>query len=327
MTIDQDYSQPLAPGCLPSTLVHLTFKKLSGNIGGGVLPLGLKSLSIYGHEKSSVLNKGDLPLGLEHLEIGPVGYFVDDQALQQSIPSGNRVFPSTLTSLSFGDEFDQVLVPGSLPSTIKYLDLGGYNSPIGVGDIPQSVLHLTLGDRYNKPINVGALPQGLIRLSFGNSFNCGLAPASLPSSLRYLSFGEYYNHEILPNTLPESLESLLFGRIFDINKIGIDTLPKSLQYLRLSRPINNDYLPTSIISITYVHSQQSYDNTFDLEHIQYLFSRGITVGFSSTLRSFHLRLMDHNTVLVCSQNILFNISLSSLDKFSRTKMYQKPPFQ
>ncbi|CAJ1441899.1 unnamed protein product [Effrenium voratum] len=80
--------------------------------------------------------------------------------------------PSTLKSLTFGDEFDQRLQEITLPGSLQ---------------------NLTFGHDFNHFV---ILPSSLQNLTFGNAFNQSLEGVTLPSSLQNLTFGHAWNRSM-----------------------------------------------------------------------------------------------------------------------------------
>ena len=89
---------------------------------------------------------------------------------------------TSLTSLSFSEEYNQRFDVGVLSSSLTSLSLGKYyNQPFGVGVLPSSLTSLSLGYNYNQPFGVGVFP----------------------SSLKSLSLYQNYSHPIDVNLLPK----------------------------------------------------------------------------------------------------------------------------
>ncbi|EGG19837.1 hypothetical protein DFA_06939 [Cavenderia fasciculata] len=95
--------------------------------------------------------------------------------------------------------------------TIKFGD--DYNQPLSVGVLPTSLQSLVFGDDYNQPLSVGVLPTSLQSLVFGRDYNQAISVGVLPSSLQSLKFGSGYNQRLSFGVLPTSLQSLEFGTL------------------------------------------------------------------------------------------------------------------
>ena len=98
------------------------------------------------------------------------------------------------------NQFDQRLLPGTLPRTLKTIRLG--DSFMTPGMFPQGLLYLDFGTTFNYPIRQNVLPSTLQHLKLGEMFRHPLTEKVLPDSLRSLSidcfmFGEQYKEEIV----------------------------------------------------------------------------------------------------------------------------------
>ncbi|GAM17914.1 hypothetical protein SAMD00019534_010890, partial [Acytostelium subglobosum LB1] len=143
--------------------------------------------------------------------------------------------PQTITSLTFGDKFNQ---------------------PIRLGQLPSSLTHLELGYRFNSTIEQGSLPAVLRSLSFGMEFKGPLTPGSLPPSLQSLDVEQSRNirDTIVAGSLPPSIKKLI---ILINMKLGIDpgSLPQSLQTLIINGTTNlvlgEGILPPSLTELSF----------------------------------------------------------------------------
>ncbi|GAM16941.1 hypothetical protein SAMD00019534_001160, partial [Acytostelium subglobosum LB1] len=188
--------------------------------------------------------------------------------------------PETLTSLTFGPYFDDMIYPGSLPDSITRITFSHmHNHGIHVDGLPKSLTKLKFGYTYNKTLLVGALPAGLQSLSFGHSFNQSITVGSLPSTLRSLTFGDKFVHtSSIQHWLPSSVTKLKLGKMsalapgalvsssltklsFTFNYNGVikhNVLPLTLKYLEFgymyNQPITRpDVLPPALKSLTFGH--------------------------------------------------------------------------
>ena len=155
-----------------------------------------------------------------------------------------RVLPEGLRRLYFNDNFNTPLQPGSIPSSVTYLQLGkSYNQPLPLNLFPSSssLRHLVLGDRFNRSIEPGVLPPSLRRLSLGFDFNRPLLPGSLPEGIQWLEMGRLFNQSIPPGVLPRSLTHL---RLYHFDKpLQMGSLPSQLIHLSLGTQFNQPLLP------------------------------------------------------------------------------------
>ncbi|GAM22999.1 hypothetical protein SAMD00019534_061740 [Acytostelium subglobosum LB1] len=146
-----------------------------------------------------------------------------------------------LTTLTFGQNFNQTLIPGTLPESITNLSFGwNFDKNITVGVLPPALDSLYLGHVYRRKIEPGALPATLKTLRFYRVFEYGspsYPPATtnevdplpqLPPSLTLLVLNKYFNRPIELGYLPESITHLEFGDNFNYPIPG-GALPTSLK--------------------------------------------------------------------------------------------------
>ena len=130
----------------------------------------------------------------------------------------NNKLPNSLTSLTFGENFNQTI------------DLSNTN-----------LTTLTFGNHFNNDISANVLPNSLETLTFGDNFNKKILPGILPNSLKNLSFGSNYNHFILAASLPSSLKTFSCkGKLTDKFEF-FDVIIRKYQFLR---DLNLDELKT-----------------------------------------------------------------------------------
>ncbi|EGC38647.1 hypothetical protein DICPUDRAFT_75770 [Dictyostelium purpureum] len=165
--------------------------------------------------------------------------------------------PNTITTLTFGNSFDQLVLPG----TSSFGD--GFNQVILPDALPNSLTTLTLGSQVVSP---GTLPNNLTQLTFGHYYNqvvqpgtlpkVRILPGTLPNSLTTLTFGYEFNQVVPPGTLPNNLTTLTFGNNF--NQVVLPgTLPNSLTTLTLydyfKQVLLPDTLPNGLTKLTFSH--------------------------------------------------------------------------
>ena len=103
----------------------------------------------------------------------------------------NILLPS-LTSLTFGSDFNEIVNPGVLPENLLRLRFHNlYNQPVSAGVLPNRIRDLHFGSQFNQPLLPGVLPVSLIRLCLGWDFDQPLAPGVLSKSLSVLLIGGY----------------------------------------------------------------------------------------------------------------------------------------
>lgn len=136
-------------------------------------------------------------------------------------------FPN-IKSMSFADNFNATINLSKITS-LSEVTFGTYfNQVISKDTLPSSLTKLSLGLNYIRKIE--SLPAKLEHLTFGNRFNTSIV---LPSTLKSVTFGDAFNQDIV---LPFGLEELTFG--YHFNKMLV--LPNSLKVLHLSTKFNND---------------------------------------------------------------------------------------
>ncbi|EFA78540.1 hypothetical protein PPL_09192 [Heterostelium album PN500] len=152
------------------------------------------------------------------------------------------LFTDLLEELLFGDTFNQIIEPETLPKCLRKLVFGrDYNQPLVIGSLPNSLETLVFGFKFNQLIQPKILPPNLKELKFGRNFNQPFESETLPPTLRALNFGGHFNRELLPGFLPQSIKSIRFGKEF--NQPIIDILPTSLKELKFSTMFNQQVPP------------------------------------------------------------------------------------
>ncbi|EFA81002.1 FNIP repeat-containing protein [Heterostelium album PN500] len=182
-----------------------------------------------------------------------------------------------ITTIIFGDQFNQQLHGNSLPPNLISLTFGcSYNRPIPIGVLPKSLVSLSFGEDFNQKLEPGALPDSIVTLRFGYGFNQVFTKGVLPSSLKSLTMGGY-NHELEGNELPQHLEELelsfytqsiqaevfpstiksltlgTFSNGFD-QQLAVGVLPQSLERLRFgsfNQKIGTDVLPNTLKTLSF----------------------------------------------------------------------------
>ena len=122
----------------------------------------------------------DLPGAWEYL-LGLQGKPVDTIEIElklegithiDGIQSMDKVtLPSSLKSLTFGKQFNQILENGTLPGSLQSLSFGG---------------------AFNQSLEIVTLPGNLQSLTFGWNFDQSLENVTLPGSLQSLTFGCFF---------------------------------------------------------------------------------------------------------------------------------------
>jgi len=140
---------------------------------------------------------------------------------------------------------------GQLPSSLRVLDLAGYNHPLH--HLPRQLQELSLGRDFNQPLDTVTLPSNLVRLDlYLSSFNGPLG--HLPDTLTYLRLPACFNQPL--DKLPPSLKKLsCYGLQSQFNQ-PLNHLPDSLTALLLGDSFNQplDHLPDSLTTLRMGHS-------------------------------------------------------------------------
>ena len=143
-----------------------------------------------------------------------------------------KKYPSNLTHLTFGDDFNQPI--DNLPNSLTHLTLGyTFNQPIN--NLPDSITYLKLGFEFNQPIN--NLPNTITHLTLGYNFNQLID--NLPSLITHLTLGNEFIQPL--NNLPSTITHLTLGseyyNIYFHN--NITNLPCNLSYLKINNVLKD----------------------------------------------------------------------------------------
>ncbi len=162
--------EPVAPGAFPNSIINLVFEHLcrfNQKLDSTNLPTGLRGLWLGSNFKNggNPLRPGDLPRTLKTIKFG--NYWNNEG---QPIEPG--VFPEGIENM----EISYNMVPGTIPSTIKYLSLGNANQLVTPGLLPEGLIVLKLGSfMYHQPIAVENLPESLRELKISRSYEGDLS--------------------------------------------------------------------------------------------------------------------------------------------------------
>ena len=195
---------------------------------------------------------------------------------------------TSLTHLTFDDEFDQPL-NNSLPKSLTHLIFGKYfNQPLG--DSLKYLIHLTHLDfshsMFNQPIDDSLkYLKNLTHLTSSYYFNQSIN--NLPNSLTHLTFGDGFNQSLskakallsIDNILPPNLTHLVFG--FNFNQplsytkrsntgvlLSIDNiLPQSLTHLTFGDEFNQPITDKLPPLLQFIEISDRYNNNKNIiEH-------------------------------------------------------------
>jgi hypothetical protein len=259
---------PLSPSFIPLSVQHLDFSRVE------LTPSSMNSLTFssfvclfslvlpfnfdrifkpnefpllkflrFGPRFNSPLD--NLPINLESLE------FPSDSHFNQLLP----LFPSSLTSLTFGQFFNRPLnqissackltqlkfgqyfneriTPGTLPTQLSSLEFNKEysHSEVTREHFPLQLQHLTLYSEFSQTLD-NLLPITLKSLRFPSlcNFRFPLLSSALPPNLQLLEFSADFDTQLNENSLPQSLETLT--NLCSLPAIGV--LPASLTSLSFS---------------------------------------------------------------------------------------------
>ncbi|GAM29044.1 hypothetical protein SAMD00019534_122200 [Acytostelium subglobosum LB1] len=204
--------------------------------------------------------------------------------------------PTKLTSLTFGNAFNQELRVGSLPASITTLSFGReFNQPLDTdGILTNALTSLTVGDRFNHIFSkimacsltsltageqfllteIGMLTD-VSTLVLGHGFNQRLPSGSLPRSITELYLGDEFNQSLEIGSIPQSTVLVQFGERYE-HPLPIGTIPNSVTHLIL----RGKWLP--------VHSQR----VATLEIGSFNSARGRGMSLPDSLTSVKIRYCD-----------------------------------
>ncbi len=237
------------------------------NFSADLVPLNLTELNFYRH---CTHTKFFLTGHLDKLSC--LKKLIVPQYFNQKITE--NYFPSSLTDLDLGFDFDHPLLPGYLPNNltnliIKYdhwltkdffpgqlikLVLFRYKK-CDPGIFPETLQQLTLY-RYNYDIEKEFFPLNLKKL-FLVDFNSMIRIGSLPKNLTSLCM-THFKQILYPGVLPESLLKL---KLHHYNHpLELNVLPSNLLKLQLgfyNKPLKPGIFPNGLLSLKFLHGFNS----------------------------------------------------------------------
>ncbi|EFA74925.1 hypothetical protein PPL_11959 [Heterostelium album PN500] len=195
--------------------------------------------------------------------------------------------PKTIKTLSLGYKFNELLVKGSLPSSLEEVILNSFDQAIQAGVLPEGLLEFSSDYQfefqpgvfpsslktlilsfYKKPFKVGVLPENLECLYYSGA-STPLEDGVLPKSLKQLID--------VPMTWLQTISSLpnleilrFYEENQDILTINLDLLPSSLKVLEFKRYRLIGTMPTSITSLNLGKCEFQFEEIFP-ETLQYHF--------------------------------------------------------
>ncbi|KAF2068118.1 hypothetical protein CYY_010557, partial [Polysphondylium violaceum] len=164
---------------------------------------------------------------------------------------------NNIKSITFGDDYSQVILKGAIPNSVEYLDFGPrFNQRLCKSVLPKSLKVLKLGYHFNQELN-GVFPSSLVELVLDmnckpilkNEFFVGL-----PNLKKLLC--PYYDG--LLDILPNSINDLSFAEEFDWDwgddfiSFPIESVPPTITRLKLNQEMSiqsYQLIPSTIKSI------------------------------------------------------------------------------
>ncbi len=203
LVIKSIYNHPLKEYVFGKNIVSLNIKTDNSiTLEPNVLPKSLRTL-VWEYYSDQEVEKDVIPLGVLNLTLR--GFFIKQ--------FGINSIPPSVMELYLGKAFNNELVQGILPNSIKKLvfEMGCiYNYQLRANDLPNSIEVLHLPDMYDKPIEALVLPFGLTECKFGFSWNQPLEKTILPPLLEKLYFGQEFKQKIDLSDIPESVYFIQF---------------------------------------------------------------------------------------------------------------------
>ncbi|KAN0031235.1 hypothetical protein ACTA71_010318 [Dictyostelium dimigraforme] len=242
---------------------------------GGSLPKSIKSIYNFNVnmecEKEYSIDSTTIPNQITTLSFRCYSNF------NEKINSKSFKIPSTITSLSFGDDWKNgnfKLEEGDFHQGLKNLDIIGYDKPLTVGVLPQSLESLSIGhsNDYTLPSLLNddgdgqktILPIHLKKLSIGGQFNKGLTiptnsiPQSI-TSLKLMSTDIEIDKLLYTNSTIKNLE-IIISLKEPKKMISKEMLPSNLESLTVSTESNiieKNALPKTLQSLDYSIQDES----------------------------------------------------------------------
>lgn len=209
------------------------------------------SMPRLGYYSERAINGRPIPDGTAHVEL------VADCSLREGY------IPSSVTYLDLGGFFNQPLQTGHIPNSVTHLDLGYvFNQPLQAGHIPVSVTHLVLSDYYDIPLEMGHIPDGVTHLTLGVRYNQPLQVGSIPNSVTHLMIGGLFRQNLEPEHLPENLVAIRC-RYYN----NIEFLSKVPSHIRIyvipNRVFNSDFTLRNMPHPVYIQSSEHDQDIID----------------------------------------------------------------
>lgn len=163
-------------------------------------------------------------------------HLVFGDSFNQMILPGS--IPQSVTHMYVGRNFDQVLVPGSLPDSLIHLEMDRKN---GVFDqqlltvdvqVPSSVLSDSAKQHNQTSITIGSVPRSVTHLILSRDYDKPFVSGSLPDSLTHLALGNDFAQPLSSDIVPSSLKLLVVSDDIDVFEddlhVNVKTLASSV---------------------------------------------------------------------------------------------------
>jgi len=252
-------SLPLSIHHLESGLLdippHIKHLKITGHNGSSV-PNNVKTINIPPNKirlysnSSGATNKKIKP---DPLKFDGILHLISNKQFNRFI-APNSLLDLNIKSISFGDKFNQILFPGTIPNTVECLEFGkDFNQVLSNSILPPQLKVLKLGLKYNHDLN-DVLPSSLTELVL-NLQNKPILK-SFPTTLNKLTCSYFYG---ILDMIPISVYHLEFKSIADdcTGIFPIELVPHHITSLVLSDDMciqSYELIPTSIKHITLCNS-------------------------------------------------------------------------
>ncbi|KAM9965298.1 hypothetical protein ACTFIW_005110 [Dictyostelium discoideum] len=236
LTLSSDFNQPLKK-LLPNSITKLTFGGAFNCQLENSIPKSIKYLK-FGNSFNKIIKIGELTsISSSSSSSSSLNNQINNEINDND--NNNEIEESNLEILILNRDFNQKILIGSLPNSLKELYFSYFfNQSFDIGSLPIGLKKLVLGSNFNQQFKKNQLPQSLTWLELNFDYDQPFIPfESLPQSLTYLEVGRSFNQEIQFGSLPDSLEIIKFGFKFQ-QLLLFENLPKSIKSIHLSSNYN-----------------------------------------------------------------------------------------
>ncbi|KAM9973038.1 hypothetical protein ACTFIR_012409 [Dictyostelium discoideum] len=158
LTLGNGFNQSITKGIIPSTVGYLHVYNIKEPLLIGSIPEQLTCIEFH-NSFNYPLTKGIITNGIEKVHIHSITYPLLE----------NETFPPSVTSLFIHQNYNHIIHPNTIPSTIKYLKIENLKQPLIIGSIPKTITTLEVPnlDYYRQNI-INILPLELPKIVFTN---------------------------------------------------------------------------------------------------------------------------------------------------------------